>query len=325
MAKPWAMAVRWAVLALLARLMVACGAFAQQTIPEALDPSQAKILAERMCRQLPNVATILTLLRTQAPSTSTAQAPAPFVIDDVYDALVRLGPYSVPCLTERLLDTRWMPDPRDEPLLGAPVVGDVAYMILMDKGVEDVLPALAHKKEPRMDDYFTWPSVGDHRQRLQSAVRAWITNHPDCCGDAPVIRKSSQVKFRASTTQLASLRAEISQLRLGMSPSEALKITGKPDATDEGIEAPGHQQVGLLGFCANDHNENLAYIYFAERWTDDIARRDPLRDRYVIVFFSAEGKLTRIFSNLAEIPPLFPQSYALWDRLMWGEHIKKAK
>ena len=56
-------------------------------------------------------------------------------------------------------------------------------MILGDKGVPDVLPALAHKKanELRMDDYFLWPSVGDHRQRLQKAVEAWLRSHPDCC------------------------------------------------------------------------------------------------------------------------------------------------
>lgn len=323
MVKPHAIAVRWIMSALLAPFIPACGPFAQQGTPETIDPSQAKILAERMCRQLPNVATIPEIIRTQVPSGPTAPATEPFVTDDVYDALLRLGPYSLPCLTERMLETRWMPDPRTEPLLGAPVVGDVAYMILIDKGVEDVLPALAHMKEPRMDDYIIWPSVGDHRQRLQNAVRAWLTKHPGCCGDAPVIRKTSQANFRMSATQLASLRANISRARLGMSLAEVLKTTGKPDATDQGLEAPGHERVGLLGFCANDHNENLAYIYFTERWTDDIARRNPLRDRYVIVFFSAQGKLTRIFSNLAEIPPLFPQSEAFWQRLMWGERTRK--
>jgi hypothetical protein len=55
------------------------------------------------------------------------------------------------------------------------------------------------------------------------------------------------------------------------------------------------------------------------RWTDDIVRRDPLRDQYVILFFSAEGKFTRMFSNIADIPPIFPRSEASWHRLMWGE------
>ena len=59
-----------------------------------------------------------------------------------------------------------------------------------------------------------------------------------------------------------------------------------------------HFKIALLGDCARDHNETLAYIYFTERWTDAIAQRDPLRDRYIIVFFSAEDKLTRMFSNV---------------------------
>jgi len=76
-----------------------------------------------------------------------------------------------------------MPDPRSEPLLGTPLVGDVAYMILMDKGVPDLLPGLAHRKwsEMRMDDWFLWPRSGNHRARLQAAVRAWLEKHPECC------------------------------------------------------------------------------------------------------------------------------------------------
>ena len=112
---------------------------AQQTPPRAeLDPNQAAKLAELMCSQLPNVGTILEIVRVQTPNSAPPPAPSqePIVTDDVYDTLVRLGPYSLPCLTDHLLDTRWMPDPRSEPLLGAPLVGDVDYMILMDKGVE---------------------------------------------------------------------------------------------------------------------------------------------------------------------------------------------
>ena len=116
---------------------------AQQVGPAALDRDQATKLAELMCRQLPNVATILEIIQTQATNVGPAKDPP--VTDDVYDTLVWLGPYSLPCLVDRLTDTRWMPDPRSEPLLGAPVVGDVAYMILADKGVHDVLPELCGK------------------------------------------------------------------------------------------------------------------------------------------------------------------------------------
>jgi hypothetical protein len=75
--------------------------------------------------------------------------------------------------------------------------------------------------------------------------------------------------------------------------------------------------------CAADHNENLAYIYFTERWSDEVALRDPHRDRYVILFFSAEGKFTRMFSNASEIPPIFPANQAIWEGLIWGPPVKK--
>jgi hypothetical protein len=319
-----------AIFLLLFCLLLATTTPAQQTSPRPeLDPTEATKLAELMCRQLPNVGTILEVVRIQTPNGPAPAAPShePMVIDDVYDALVRLGPYSLPCLTDRLLDTRWMPDPRSEPLLGAPLVGDVAYMILMDKGVQDILPTLGHQPPdmPGMLYYLWWPSVGNHRQRLQTAIRAWVLKHPHCCGGPPMMRPTapSRVQLRMSTTALAKARVGFSRLRPGVSPAEVLKITGKPDAIDPGGDSPDHFRVSLLGFCANDHNEHLAYIYFTERWTDDVARRDPLRDRYVIVFFSAEGKMTRMFSNVAGIPPIFPQNKTVWERLMWGPPPKK--
>lgn len=303
-----------------------------QPIPRAnLSPTEAKNLAELMCRQLPNVGS---MLETQIKVSETAPAippQEPIVTDDVYDALVQLGPYSLNCLTNRLLDTRWMPDPRSEPLLGSPVVGDVAYMILFEKGVPDFLPRLTHKKasELRMDDYFLWPSVGDHRKQLQNTVRAWLVKHPDCCGTVPTLRSTapSQLKARMSKADLEEARTKFARLRLGMSPAEVLNINGRPDAIDRGADDGEHNadhwHTYLLGDSANDHNENLAYIYFSERWANEIGRRDPLRDRYVIVFFSAEKKLTRVFSNIADIPPIFPQNAASWHRLMWGEPNKK--
>jgi hypothetical protein len=167
--------------------------FAQPAPAASLNSAEARKLAELMCRQLPNVTTILEII--QAPSNvtnnSNVSAPEPPVIDDVYDTLVWLGRSSLPCLTGRLTDTHWMHDPRSEPLLGVPLVADVAYMILSDKGVPDVLSKLAHKKpdQLRMDDYFLWPSVGNHRLRLQAAIRAWIAQHPDCCAAPSIVRK----------------------------------------------------------------------------------------------------------------------------------------
>lgn len=303
-------------------LLKAIGLFAQAAARPELSTTEAKRLAEMMCRQLPNVGTILAV-RMGLPEAAPPPPPQePTVIDDVYDALLDLGPYSVSCLTEKLLDARWMPDPREEPLLGAPVTADVAYMILGDKGIPDLLPQLAHKKpnELRMDDYFIWPSMGNHRQRLQNAVREWTARHPDCCGTVPTVRATapSSLKFRMSKSDLEKAQGKFSLLRRGMKPEQVLKVTGKPDAVDRGdSDNPDHWHTALLGICANDHNEELAYIYFIERWADEIARRDPLRDRYVIVFFSGEGKLTRMFSNVAAISPILPpSSYRVWLRLI---------
>jgi hypothetical protein len=299
--------------------------FAQPAPEPKLSATEAKNLAKLMCGQVPNIGTILPSVRIEIPEASPPPPPRePMVTDDVYDALVQLGQYSLDCLTDKLADSRWMPDPRSEPLLGAPVIGDVAYMILGEKGIPDLLPQLAHKQpnELRMDDYFVWPSTGNHRQVLQHAVREWLTKHPDCCGAAPIMRSTapSVLKSRMSKTDLEKARSQFSRLRLGMSPEQVLITMPNPDAIDRG---PGsgttHWDTALLGDCAADHNETLAYIYFIERWADEIARRDPLRDRYVIVFFSAEGKLTRMFSNDAAIPPILPpRIYNTWLKLTWG-------
>jgi hypothetical protein len=284
--------------------------------------AEAKSLAELMCRQLPNIGTILENTVQISSTVPSAPPQEATVTDDVGDALLQLGPYSINCLTVKLLDARWMPDPRSEPLLGTPVVGDVAYMILGDKGVPDFLPQLAHKKpnDLRMDDYFIWPSIADHRKRLHDAVREWIVKHPNCCGTLPILRPTAPttVNFRMSKSDIEKARSKFSLLRVGMTPRQVLKIAGKPDAIDPGNDDnPDHWHTDLLGICANDHNERLAYIYFTERWTDEIARRNPLRDRYVIVFFSGEGKLTRMFSNVAAIAPILPpNSYRIWLRLI---------
>jgi hypothetical protein len=303
-------------------------AIAQRVAPNGLNPEQATKLAALMCREISNVATILEII--QGPATNVGPAKDPPVTDDVYDTLVRLGPYSLPCLVDRLTDTRWMPDPRSEPLLGVPVVGDVAHMILADKGVHDVLPELAHKKphEMRMDDYFLWPSIGNHRLRLQDAVRSWLLKHPNCCTAPPIIWTAnlSVPKLRMSPNGLARARIRFSELRPGMSRQQVLRMAGEPDDIDHGIDGSrqsGSERLGLLGFCSGNHNEKLAYIYFTERWTDHIAQRDPLRDRYIILFFSAEGKFTRMFSTVASIPPIFPSKEAAWQRLMWEPQVKK--
>jgi hypothetical protein len=45
--------------------------------------------------------------------------------------------------------------------------------------------------------------------------------------------------------------------------------------------------------------------------------------RPVVLFFSSKGKFTRMFSNVAVIPPIFPSTEATWQRLMWGEPVNQ--
>ena len=291
---------------------------AEPTTDYGIAPAEAERLAILMCSQIPNLTTIIDG-KDVAPRARPADRP---VDDDVYDALMQLGHYSVPCLVDRLTDTQWMPDPRYEPLLGVPVVGDVACMVLMDKGVPDILPQLAHKDPTRMrmDDWFLWPAVPAHRRLLSRRVRSWVTQHPHCCDNPPITTERGRVQpaFRMSGSALAEARRRFARLRLGMTPAQVSRIAGKPDAVEKSDDAyPAfNEATGLLGICAGDRNENLAYLFFIERWTNQIARRNPLKDRYVILFFSVQGRFTRMFSNVAEIPPVFPVSRASWLRLI---------
>jgi len=303
-----------------------------------LDPKEAPQLAEMMCAQLPNLGTFNEYLEVAPaaapvpPADSNEYLPSA-IEDDTFDALLRLGRYSLPCLVDHLSDTRWMPDPRTEPLLGAPLVGDVAYMVLGDKGVPDLLPGLAHKKpnELRMDDYFIWPREGNNRRKLQDAVRAWVREHPDCCGDSTIELRAApaQPVFRMNQDQLSVAREKFARLRPGMTADQVVAIAGKPNATDtagtSSTDPPDDdsQYPELLEVTSGDHNENLAYIYFVERWADEIARRDPLHDRYVILYFSGQGTFTRMFSNVLGIPPIFPQNAEAWRNMLWGEPARE--
>lgn len=295
---------------------------------ETLNPTEAANLAGMMCRQLPN---LTSLADAVISSEETRQQPARElpVWDDVYDALIALGQYSVPCLVDELMDVRWMPDPRMEPLAGAPLVGDIAYVVLSDKGVPDLLPILAGKKpdQLRMDDYFLWPSMADNRLRLQEAVRNWVLEHPDCCAAQLVTKK--QPASKTSPDMPLTRRTQFLRLRPGMTSAQILSLVGKPDA-EEGSDAEeplkaAAENIHLLGVASADRNEKRAYIYFTERWTTDIAYRNPLRERYLILYFTPHGRLTRMFSNVAKIPPIFPRSEASWEHLMWEEPDSTAK
>jgi SanA protein len=295
-----------------------------------LGAKEAERLAKTMCAQLPNLGAFVEHLEVGAlhapgvePDTNLAFG---LIGDDTFDALFRLGSYSVPCLVDRLDDTRWMPDPRTEPLSGAPLVADVAYMVLLKKGVPDLLPALAHQKNMRMDEYFRWPSSAGHRKQLQNAVRTWVREHPACCGDSEIDLRaaSAQPVVHMTEDQVVEVGEKFRRLRPGMDPEEVLRLVGAPDAEDRGDVGSANSQHSpmLLGGASNHRNEKLAYIYFTERWADEISRRDPLHDSYVILYFSGQDRFIRMFSNVPEIAPMVPSDSSAWKRMAGGDPLQ---
>jgi hypothetical protein len=72
-----------------------------------------------------------------------------------------------------------------------------------------------------------------------------------------------------------------------------------------------------------DREETSALVFSVRRWSAlsdaDFGKRDFLHDQYVIVFFTKQGKLARIFSNVPQIPPMYPGSRQLWMTLMFGK------
>jgi len=175
----------------------------------------------------------------------------------------------------------------------------------------------------RRDEYFRWPSVGGRRKQLQNAVRTWVQEHPECCGDRVIDLRAApaQPTVHLTEEQIVAAREKFSQLRPGMGSNEVLRLVGTPDAEDRGDSWSGKSQHSpdLLGGASNNHNEKRAYIYFTERWADEISRRDPLRDRYVVLYFAGQDKFIRMFSNVPEIAPIFPSDSAAWERMAWGE------
>jgi hypothetical protein len=79
-------------------------------------------------------------------------------------------------------------------------------------------------------------------------------------------------RFVTSDADFACVHIQFSKLQPGMTSTEIQNIVGKPDAIKPRDDSSDHFRINLLGICANDHNEHLAYIYFIERWTSEVAR-----------------------------------------------------
>jgi hypothetical protein len=270
----------------------------------------AKELAELMCQQLPNAAAF--------PMKSFMSG------DDVHDTLVLLSSVAQPCLINHLADSAWMPDSRSEPLADFHA-GDAALWILADAGLDwdIVVPLLNQKKWAGVGvfEYFEWVNQGNHRKVVQQAARKWLQKHPDCCGtstdfadntgSAPVSKISSQ--------RFTELQHAWKQLKPGMGEQAARKLLGPSDDTAD----PEHMD----GVADLNRFEQSAEFYIVENRSGkdgrfDCRRRSFLRDRYVIVFYGENGKFIRAFSNVPELPPIFPKSEESWHSMIVASMTK---
>ena len=273
--------------------------------PVLLGAPRTAALAQLMCQQLPNVRMII--YDQDKNDTFTGN-------DEVGYPLEALGEASVPCLIDRITDTTWMPDPRSEPLIGAMRVGDTAFWSLMILGVDwDIVYSMLDRKrfdEVGVGAYFEWIERPGHRRQLQSAVRGWVRAHPNCCSSKLRIEQDfrTEPEFRISSEQLAVLTRGLTGLKPGMSEVVLMRALGAPDLAFD-ADSP-------LGFGMKV-GEQRGVTFFVDSWSGNKAKRDLLRDRYVTLFFNKHGKLTRAFSNVEGIPPVFPKGENEWQTLLW--------
>lgn len=273
---------------------------AQESHPVQPDPQLSK-LAGKMCSQLPNVALL--------PFKSELSG------DDVHDTLVMLGPLAVPCLVDRITDDTWMPDPRQAPVAPDVRAGDIAFFILTRLGVDfDVVLPMLDKEQWEgvgIYAYFAWARRPGSRERLQQAVRDWLQSHPHCCQSALKIEQAStaQPVARLNRAELSQLQNRLAQLQPGVDDVSILETLGSPDLT----------RSGEFDWGMSKRGEESAAVYFVERWSDSPKKCDHLRDRYVALFFTKQGKFVRMFSNVESIPPIFPADKDDWFRSAWPD------
>ena len=99
-------------------------------------------------------------------------------VDSVYDALASAGEAVVPCLIEKVSDTKIMPDPRCPHISNETRVGDVAYLVLVritKIGFTELFPADVQKKfkTTGVYAYHEYIDGKENRKQLQSKLRNW--------------------------------------------------------------------------------------------------------------------------------------------------------
>jgi hypothetical protein len=106
-------------------------------------------------------------------------------LDPAYDGLVAGGCSLVPCLIERIADTRGMPDPRQAPLWLDFKVGDAALFVLTritGRSFEESLPAPVRARFPNqgVQAYFAYAAKRGSRAAIRADWRRWLAAHPQC-------------------------------------------------------------------------------------------------------------------------------------------------
>ena len=99
-------------------------------------------------------------------------------IDAAYDAIVAAGETIVPCLIDKIADTRRMRDPRCPPLSDQTTIGDVAYFVLIDITKLDFIELLPEKIQAKFKNegayaYHDYLARKGARRELQLKVRKW--------------------------------------------------------------------------------------------------------------------------------------------------------
>jgi hypothetical protein len=269
----------------------------------------AKELAELMCRQLPNIAAF--------PMKSYLSG------DDVHDTLVLLSGVAQQCLVDHITESAWVPDARSEPKADFRA-GDSALWILFDAGMDwdgVIAPLIDPKKFESIGvyEYFDWVNKGNHRKIVQRAARNWLQKHPQCCGSeadfsatADASPSNTERVYKIDPQRFSKLKLALAKLKPGMDEKQVRQLLGPPDA-----EADLRKMMGMIDLT--DYEKTAAF-YLVETHTApgekfDIARRNPLRDRYVVVFFGGNDKFIRAFSNVSELPYIFPASNKLWTSM----------
>jgi hypothetical protein len=99
-------------------------------------------------------------------------------VDAVYDALAEAGDSVVPCLIEKITDTKIMPDPRCPRISTETKIGDVAYFVVVSItkiGFTELFPADVREKYKTegVYAYHDYIERKGKRKQLQSKLREW--------------------------------------------------------------------------------------------------------------------------------------------------------